>query len=69
MSRRIAHRPRYNTMRQLPHPPLRSHKEFLRTHWIYRRQTISYQKRTLGQGLLLIPWGYRLLWNAVGNYN
>ena len=66
MSRRIAHRPRYHHMRHLPHPPLRSHKDFLRNRWTYRRQTIPYQKRIPGQSLMLIPWGYRLLRNAVG---
>ena len=66
MSRRIAHRPRYQHMRYLPHLSYRSHKDFLRNRWTYRRQTITYQKRIPGQSLLLIPWGYRLLRNAVG---
>ena len=65
MSRRIAHRPRYHSMRYLPQPPLRSHKDFLRNRWTYRRLTIPYQKRILGQGLLLIPFGYRLLRGAI----
>ena len=59
MSRRIAHRPRYHMMRSISQTPLRSHKEFLRNRWTYRRQVNFFQKRTIGQGLLLIPWGYR----------
>ncbi len=66
MSRRIAHRPRYHSMRSIPQPLLRSHKDFLRNSWIYRRQTTPFQKRPLGQGILLIPWGYRFLRRAVG---
>ena len=66
MSRRIAHRPRYQTIRHIPHPSLRSHKDFLRNRWTYRRQTIPYQRRPLGQGLLLIPWGYKLVRGIVG---
>ena len=65
MSRRIAHRPRYQSMRYLPQPPLRSYKDFLRNRWTYRRLTVPYQKRTLGQGLLLLPFGYRILRNIV----
>ena len=65
MSRRIAHRPRYSTMRHLPQPPLRSHKDFLRNRWTYRRLTVPYQKRSLGQGLMLIPFGYRLIRNVI----
>ena len=64
MSRRIAHRPRYHNMRSIPQTPLRSHKDFLRYRWIYRSQNKPYQKRTLGQGLMLIPWGYRLLYGT-----
>lgn len=66
MSRRIAHRPRYRHLRSIPQPSLRSHKDFFRNHWTYRRQGIPFQKRTLGQGLLLIPWGYRLVHGLVG---
>ena len=64
MSRRIAHRPRYHNMRSIPQTPLRSHKDFLRYHWTYRSQNMLYEKRILGQGLLLIPWGYRLLYGT-----
>jgi hypothetical protein len=66
MSRRIAHRPRYHYMRPLPHPSLRSHKDFLRNRWTYRRQNIPYQRRSPGQGLLLVPWGYRLVSSVLG---
>jgi hypothetical protein len=64
MSRRIAHRPRYQSIRSIPQTPPRSHKDFLRYHWTYRSQNIPYQKRHLGQGIMLIPWGYRLLYGA-----
>jgi len=64
MSRRIAHRPRYHSLRSLPHNPPRLHKDFLRYRWTYRTQNTTYQKRTLGQGLKLIPWGYRLLYGT-----
>jgi hypothetical protein len=66
MSRRIAHRPRYQSMRSIPQSPLRSHKDFLRYRWTYRPRNIPFQKRTLGQGLLLIPWGYRVFSSALG---
>ena len=61
MSRRIAHRPRYHSMRSIPQTPPRSRKDFLHSHWTYRSQNIPYQKHKLGQGIMLIPWGYRLL--------
>lgn len=56
MSRRIAHRPRYRDMRHLNKPSLRTRKEFFRQNWTYRRQTIAYQKISLGQGLLFLPF-------------
>jgi len=65
MSRRIAHRPRYQSMRSIPQPLFRSHKDFFLNRWTYRRRNISFQKRTLGEGLLLIPWGYRVLGSAI----
>jgi hypothetical protein len=67
MSRRIAHRPRYHSMRSKPQSPLRSHKDFFLNRWTYRCRTVSFQKRTLGEGLLLIPWGYRVLRGAIGS--
>jgi len=60
MGTRIAHRPRYQTMRRLPQPSRIFRKTFLRDRWTYRRSTVPYQKLTLGQGLLLVPFGYRL---------
>jgi hypothetical protein len=65
MSRRIAYRPRYQNMRSIPQSPLRSHKDFLHYRWTYRPQNIPFQKRTLGQGILLIPWGYRIFSRAL----
>ncbi|HLZ80499.1 MAG TPA: hypothetical protein VKP04_02625 [Ktedonobacteraceae bacterium] len=54
-SRRIAHRPRYRNLRPLSPPSLRARQEFFRQRWTYRRLNFSYQKPTLGQGLLLLP--------------
>jgi len=64
MSRRIAHRPRYHSMRSTPQTQPRSHKVFFHYHWKYRSQNMSYQKQNLGQGIMLIPWGYRLLYGT-----
>jgi len=55
MSRRIAHRPRYREMRHLSQPSLRTRKEFFPRRWTYRRLNFSYQKPTLGHGLLFVP--------------
>jgi hypothetical protein len=55
MSRRIAHRPRYREMRHLSQPSLRTRKEFFPRRWTYRRLNFSYQKPTLGYGLLFVP--------------
>jgi hypothetical protein len=60
MSQRIAHRPRYRSMRQLIPPSLRSHQSFFRERWTYRRQETRYEKRPLGYGLSLIPVTYHL---------
>jgi len=64
MSSRIAHRPRYHSIRSIQQTPLRSHKDFLRYHWTYSIQNMPYQKRNLGQGIMLIPWGYHLLYST-----
>ncbi len=58
MSGRIAHRPHYRHVRQggyLSHSP---RQPFFYTRWSYRRQSLSYEKRPLGYGLSLIPFGY-----------
>ncbi len=47
-------------MRHLPQSPRHPSKNFFRVRWTYRRLTIPYQKRPLGQGLLLVPFGYHL---------
>ena len=65
MSRRIAHRPRYQSTRPLPYSLRYSSKEFLRTRWTYRRQQTFYPRRAPGQSLQLIPWGYKLLRGAL----
>lgn len=57
MSRRLAHRPRYRNLRHLSPLPLPAQKSFFRTRWTYRQQTITYyQKHSLGQGLLSLPF-------------
>ncbi len=66
MSARFAYRPRYQHTRHLPHPSFHSRKNFLHYRWTYRPQTIHFPKRMPGQGLLLIPWGYQLRWDAAG---
>jgi hypothetical protein len=65
MRRRIAHRPRYRNAHHLPPLPRNSHKDYLRNHWTYRRLTIPYQKHPLGQGLLFLNLGYRLVRSMV----
>ncbi len=60
MSQRIAHRPRYRSMRQLIPPSLRSHPSFFRQRWTYRRQEVRYEKHSLGYSLSLIPVTYHL---------
>jgi hypothetical protein len=60
MSGRIAHRPRYRSMRQLIPPSLRSHQSFFRDRWIYRRRETFYERHPLGYGLSLIPVAYHL---------
>ena len=60
MSRRIAHRPRYRSTRQIISPPHTSHRTFFRERWSYRRRDFTYEKRSLGYGLSFVPFGYRL---------
>jgi hypothetical protein len=61
MSRRIAHRPRYRNMRYLPLSSPRSHRDFFRIRWMYRRQEPLYEKHELGYGLSLIPISYHMV--------
>ncbi|MDQ2885117.1 MAG: hypothetical protein M3Y39_03435 [Chloroflexota bacterium] len=61
MSRRIAHRPRYRSTRQIISPPHSSHRTFFRERWSYRRRDFAYEKRPLGYGLLFVPFGYRAI--------
>jgi hypothetical protein len=58
MGRRIAHRPRYQSMRQLVQPRFSSrYGSFLsRTRWSYRQQQQRYEKQSLGYRLSLIPF-------------
>lgn len=61
MSARIAHRPRYRMMHHPVQPPRNARYLFLNNRWTYRGQKLRYEKRPLGYGLSLIPFGYRLL--------
>ena len=65
MSGRIAHRPHYRHMHQVVSPFKSTRQPFFRTHWSYRRQSLSYEKRPLGYGLSLIPSGYYALRNGL----
>lgn len=58
MSRRLANRPRFHHHRFYPRDLRQSHKEYLRQHWTYRQQRMSYIKRPLGYGLSLVPLGW-----------
>lgn len=60
MSSRIAHRPRYRNMKQLAQSSFHTRQDYLRTRWVYRKQTVRYEKHPLGYGLSLLPIGYRL---------
>ena len=60
-SSRIAHRPRYRTMRQLAQASQRARQDFLSHRWMYRNQNIKYEKHSLGYQLSLLPVGYRFL--------
>ncbi len=68
MSSRIAHRPHYRTTRRFAHSPRLSQKDFLRTRWTYRRQSVSYEKHPLGYKLSLVPFGYRLVRNLIAQH-
>lgn len=65
MRKRLAHRPHNVRAHYAQQSFSCSHNEFLPTRWTYRRQTITLPKHIPGQSLLLVPWGYRLLRNAV----
>ncbi len=57
MSRRIAHRPRYQSMKHLTHPRFSPRSTFFaaRQRWAYRRQQPIYQRHTPGYSLSLLP--------------
>lgn len=61
MSRRIAHRPRYRSIRQIVSPLHNTRRTFFRERWSYRRRDLDYEKRPLGYGLSFVPFGYRLV--------
>ncbi|GAC1422041.1 MAG: hypothetical protein PVSMB2_32310 [Ktedonobacteraceae bacterium] len=61
MSDRIAHRPRYQSIRRRIQPSRLTEKDFLRNRWTYRLQTPHYEKHALGYGLSLVPLGYKFV--------
>jgi hypothetical protein len=61
MSRRLAHRPRFQHAQVQPRPLNRSHQEYLRQRWAYRQQRTSYTPPPLGYGLSALPWGWQRL--------
>jgi hypothetical protein len=60
MSRHLAYRPHHHLTRAIPRPLYQSQREYLRQHWVYRQQSVSYPRRPLGYGLSLVPWGWKL---------
>ncbi|HLZ56488.1 MAG TPA: hypothetical protein VKR06_06025 [Ktedonosporobacter sp.] len=68
MSRRIAHRPRYRNQQQRIPPSLHARQNLFYSRWAYRRQQLAYEKRPLGYGLSLIPFGYRLMKTLIVPY-
>lgn len=63
MGGRIAHRPRYQSMRQLGQPQFSPHHGFFlsRARWSYRQQKPRYEQRKLGYRLSLIPIQHPLI--------
>lgn len=59
MSRRFAHRPRYQPPHIHPQSSRHSRQEYLRQRWTYRQQRIFFPKRSPGSGLVNLPWGWR----------
>lgn len=64
MSRRLAHRPRYQQARVNSQSSLHCHQEYLRHRWFYRQQRDFLPKNPLGYGLMNLPWGWRSVRNA-----
>ncbi len=68
MSDRLAHRPRYHGPFNRIHPSQYTQKEFLRNRWTYRRQTLSYEKHTLGYSLAFVPTSYTFVRDLFTRY-
>ncbi len=68
MSGRIAHRPHYRNMRQSGPLSRYTRQPFFYTRWSYRRQSLSYEKRPLGYGLSLIPFGYYAAQGSISTF-
>lgn len=66
MNRRLAHRPRHHLLRVQPRPLSRSHQDYLRQRWTYRQQNfLSTRRHPQGHSLTFVPWGWRLIRDAV----
>ncbi len=65
MSGRIAHRPHYRHTRQGGFLSQSTRQTFFYPRWSYRRQSLSYEKHTLGYRLSLLPFGYYALHNNI----
>ncbi len=68
MSDRIAHRPRYQSIRRRIQPSRLSEKDFFRNRWAYRRQTPHYEKHALGYGISFVPLGYKFVRGLLVRY-
>ena len=65
MSRRLAHRPRFNQTRVNPRPLNRSQQEYLRQRWTYRQYSVSYPPPVPGYGISALPWGWQRIREAI----
>lgn len=65
MSRRLAHRPRHHLTRAAAPPLQFSRQDHLRQRWTYRQQRPIYPRRPPGYSLALVPWGWRLVREAI----
>ncbi len=61
MSDRLAHRPRYHGTFKHIHPSRHSTKEYLRNHWVYRRQSPQVEKHSPGYSLSFVPLSYKFV--------
>lgn len=65
MSSRVAHRPHYRNTHHLVQASLYTRNKFFHTRWVYRNQSVRYEKHPLGYSLSFIPLSYRFMHNIV----